>query len=189
MIARAARCGDVSPIPMPSGRPVRARHAGLRGVDAQGASLFEANDEQAGQGRLGIVVALGRGQTFAVGTRRLVVVRFDFLPAQPTSFTVSFGDDPTFRDVSSADARSLPADFQAAQISNANPTASGVTISGRVTDAAGVPLAGVRVRLDGLAQAEVLTGDNGRYEFAGLDAAGVYVVSVSRRGYSFTPTK
>ena len=60
-----------------------------------------------------------------------------------------------------------------------------ITISGTITDAAGLPLGGVTVHLDGSKQATVLE-NNGSYAFTGL-LSGSYSVRPTMNGCSFIP--
>ena len=60
-------------------------------------------------------------------------------------------------------------------------------ISGRVLDAAGNPIAGAAVSLNGLSPALVYTDSTGRYSFPNLRADGNYTVYVTKQHYSFTP--
>jgi hypothetical protein len=61
-----------------------------------------------------------------------------------------------------------------------------ITISGGVTDAAGLPLAGVTVHLDGTSQAVQVTTSSGSYSFSGLKA-GSYSVRPTLNNCSFVP--
>src|SRR3569832_2596823 len=60
-----------------------------------------------------------------------------------------------------------------------------ITISGTITDAAGLPLQGVTVHLDGSKQATVLE-NNGSYAFTGLHS-GSNSVRPTMNGCSFLP--
>jgi hypothetical protein len=71
-------------------------------------------------------------------------------------------------------------------------TAAAVAISGRIVTRFGVGVAGVRVRLEGGAQAraisaQTVTRSDGSFRFRGVRVGGVYTVTPKRSGYSFLP--
>jgi len=77
------------------------------GGGASGATL-NPNLNQSASGRLGIGLALPAGQKFAAGTRTIVVVSFTVPAEGPTvTTTVSFGDQPIFREIVDVLATSL----------------------------------------------------------------------------------
>jgi hypothetical protein len=63
------------------------------------------------------------------------------------------------------------------------------TISGRVANTSGVPLAGVTVALSGSLGpiSSITTSADGTYSFGSLSAGSSYVVAVSKRDYTFNP--
>ncbi len=70
---------------------------------------------------------------------------------------------------------------------NASPTAAPANISGRVTTAAGAPMAGVTVNLTGGRTAKAITDSDGNYRFAGVDTDSFYAVTPSLLNYHFSP--
>ncbi|MBS1797089.1 MAG: carboxypeptidase regulatory-like domain-containing protein [Acidobacteria bacterium] len=76
------------------------------GADAAGATLFT---NSALPGRLGIVLALPAGQSFAVGTRTVAVVTFNTLPTAAYNSPVTFGDAPLARSIANTNADELTA--------------------------------------------------------------------------------
>lgn len=68
-----------------------------QGVDA-GTAQLNVNTSQAATGRLGILLALPSGQSFAVGDRELVIVDFDVMPSVEAT-TIDFGDQPIAREI------------------------------------------------------------------------------------------
>ena len=68
---------------------------------------------------------------------------------------------------------------------NANPAAT-FTISGRLLDTEGAPLAAATVSLSGTHAFATLTDADGRYSFSNLATAGEYTVTPSKSFYSFT---
>ncbi len=86
------------------------------GGDAAGAQL-NVNTSQVAQGRIGIALALGAGQTFSAGTRRIVVVTFNIAAGTGVTTTpIDFADQPILRQVADTSARALPANFTAAAV-------------------------------------------------------------------------
>jgi hypothetical protein len=81
------------------------------GSDAASAQ-FDANANQAAQGRLGLTIALPANQKFASGVRQLAVVTFTIAAGSASSSaTVNFGDQPVAREVADANAGALPANY------------------------------------------------------------------------------
>ncbi len=83
----------------------------VAGSGAGGASL-NVNALQAAQGRLGVVMAQPAGQTFAAGTRQLVVVTFS-IPANAVAGTaqISFGNQPVAREIVDVTANPLQTSY------------------------------------------------------------------------------
>ncbi len=93
------------------------------GADATGAML-NSNTMQAANGRVGLALALGPGQTFSAGTKRLLTLTF-MIPANSsaTMIPINFGDQPVAREVVSANVETLQTTF----------TSGAVTVPGTVT--------------------------------------------------------
>ena len=82
------------------------------GADAAGAQLV-VNAAQATSGRVGLNVARGAGQTFAAGVRQVLRLKFTLKAGlTDTSLALAFSDSPVAREVSSASAGALPAEFK-----------------------------------------------------------------------------
>jgi uncharacterized protein (TIGR03437 family) len=87
-----------------------------KGSDATSATL-NFNLSQAGQGRIGIGLALGSGQTFPAGKRQLVIVTFTVASnATATSTPISFGDQPVPRELVNVNVSILPATYAAGAV-------------------------------------------------------------------------
>lgn len=80
------------------------------GASASGAAL-NVNSAQAGQGRIGCVLALKSNQTFPAGSRQVIKLDFRAGPAASGASAVSFADQPVPRGISDANALSLAADY------------------------------------------------------------------------------
>ncbi len=85
------------------------------GTDATGAG-FNVNTNQAGQGRIGLALALPANQKFSVGVRQLVVVTFNISPnANFGTTAINFGDQPVSREISDVNANALTATYTSGQ--------------------------------------------------------------------------
>ena len=93
------------------------------GSGAAGAAL-NLNTNDAANGRVGLVLALPAGQTFAVGLRQLLTVTL--MPATNAggTMTVTLGDAPVSREVVNAAAQGLTANWQAATVTVARAIAN-----------------------------------------------------------------
>jgi uncharacterized protein (TIGR03437 family) len=81
------------------------------GKDATGATL-NVNVSQAGNGRVGILLAMSTGQSLPAGTRQIVVLNFAAAAnSNVTTTTMSFGDLPVAREIADASARVVAANF------------------------------------------------------------------------------
>jgi hypothetical protein len=67
------------------------------------------------------------------------------------------------------------------------PTASSGTITGRIADGNGVPVAGAVINLSGTQNRKTITDANGNYNFAEVETTGFYTVRATRANYSFSP--
>jgi predicted outer membrane repeat protein len=67
------------------------------------------------------------------------------------------------------------------------PTATSGTITGRITDTNGVPIAGTVINLSGTQNRKTITDANGNYSFAEVETTGFYSVRATRANYSFSP--
>jgi hypothetical protein len=76
------------------------------------AAALNTNLSQAGQGRIGLALALPSGQGFAAGTRQLAVVSFNIAASTTAVTNMTFGDVPIARQVSNVSAQAVPASYQ-----------------------------------------------------------------------------
>jgi hypothetical protein len=84
------------------------------GADA-GASSLLVNNSQAG--RLGVILALPAGQTFAAGTRQLVKITFNTAATTLFSTPLALTDSPVIRKIADANASGLPSSYSDGVIS------------------------------------------------------------------------
>lgn len=87
--------------------------------------------------------------------------------------------------LAACDNRSLPPSATSITLQQSALTAS-ITISGRLATAAGLPIVGITVQLNGSKQATSVSDSNGAYQFAGF-APGSYSVRPDPSVCSFTP--
>jgi len=67
------------------------------------------------------------------------------------------------------------------------PTATNGSISGRIADANGGPVAGAAVRMSGTQSRLTITDSNGNYNFFDVETNGFYTVTPSHVNYTFSP--
>ncbi len=91
--------------------------------EANGAQL-NVNANQAANGRVGLAVALPAGQSFAAGTRQLLVVTLVAAANAAGAVTLTLGDAPIGREVVDATARGLTANWVAGVVTVARSVAS-----------------------------------------------------------------
>lgn len=92
----------------------------IPGLGAPGAALT-LNTNQAGSGRVGVVLALAPGSVFQAGTREVLRARFLTLMSAPASATLTFGDQPVLRETSDALANTLATMYSAGTVTVALP--------------------------------------------------------------------
>jgi hypothetical protein len=81
------------------------------GRDAAGATL-NVNTNLASEGSVGLALALPAGQTIPAGQRQIIIIFFAVAAEGETATaTIGFDDQPVRRELSDADANSLPASF------------------------------------------------------------------------------
>ena len=75
------------------------------------------------------------------------------------------------------------------ELNTRTPTATDGTVSGRISDANGAPIAGAVVNLSGTQNRKFITDANGNYRFDNVETSGFYTVRPSRVNYSFSPAE
>ena len=81
----------------------------------------------------------------------------------------------------------LPEELHANAVAEIQIARSAVSISGQITDTFGLGVGGVTLALTGSGNATTQTVASGKYSFFNLTPSGNYVVTPSKRGFSFTP--
>ncbi len=94
------------------------------GRDASGATL-NLNTSQTAKGRIGVALALPAGQTIQAGQRQIIVINFAVATeGEATTATISFGDQPVTREISDANANSVPVNFSSGTVTLTRSVAS-----------------------------------------------------------------
>jgi uncharacterized protein (TIGR03437 family) len=94
------------------------------GRDATGATL-NVNTSQASKGRIGLALALPSGQTIQAGQRQIIIINFAVAAeGEATTATIGFGDQPVTRELSDANANSLPVNFNGGAVTLARSVTS-----------------------------------------------------------------
>lgn len=111
------------------------------GNGAPGLALVP-NPNQAASGRLGLIVSLPAGQSFAAGTRQLANVAFTIPANAPTgATTVDFGNQPIGREISDPNANELTATYTpgtvTVQSTQSNPLPTLVNVNPNTATAGG----------------------------------------------------
>jgi hypothetical protein len=116
--------------------PTKLVYTGAVAGNAATGATLNVNPNQAAQGRIGVVLALPTGQTFATGVEQVVSVSFRPVTAVSGSVLVGFGDQPVLRGVADANAAALTADYINASIVITPPPSLSI-----ITSSAGINLA------------------------------------------------
>lgn len=158
-------------------------------VAISGASVV-ANTSQAG--KVGIVIDKLPSQPFAAGTQQIVTLEFDVNISAPAQTQITFDSDQVKNEVVDATASSLITAFDPAMMSLLAPTASNVSISGKVTSRSGKPIKDTIVFLtddQGFARRTV-TSLNGTYRFENVESGRTYILNVRNKTFRFAqPTR
>ena len=158
-----------------------------KGLDTQLATLIPNINQT---GKIGVVLAMPFGQAIQAGTKQLVTIRFDVAANATGGLTpLTFSDLPVFREVSDVNATVLQSNFQDGNINILAPTATTVTIGGKVSDANGNAVARARVSIT-LPNGETryaMTSSFGFYRFDDIAVGESYVVNVGHKTLQFSP--
>jgi hypothetical protein len=91
------------------------------GVGAPSGAALLVNTNDVASGRLGLVVGLPADEVFSEGTQQVALVTFLVAPIlNQTTVPVSFGDQPTLRQLSDVHAQELPVVFEGGTVSIAD---------------------------------------------------------------------
>ncbi|MET0752259.1 MAG: M36 family metallopeptidase [Pyrinomonadaceae bacterium] len=138
--------------------------------------------------KLGLVI--DSGNSFAMGTRQLVILTFTVASNAPTGLTpVITSGDPTPKSTSDSQANLVTTDYTNGSVNIATPTAASVSVGGRVMDESGRGVSKAKVRIiDGSGTARLaVTNPFGYYRFDSVPVGETYVLEVSSKGRTFPP--
>ncbi|MCW5550791.1 MAG: immunoglobulin domain-containing protein [Verrucomicrobiae bacterium] len=96
--------------------PAVLSFAGATPVPEPVGATLHVNSQQAGAGRLGLVLALTSGNTFSAGTKEVAKLTFNAATPASTNCMVALVDQPVPRQISDANAMPLAATYQNASI-------------------------------------------------------------------------
>jgi len=127
-----------------------------------------------------------------IGSGTLINLRFHVVGAPGQNSPLTFEDytdpNPTFHPGFRFNAGNPQAATTNGSVTVNGPTASNSKLSGRVTNAAGEPVAGVTMTVVGGARTmRVITNRDGYYVVEGLETGGFYTITPERANYVFAP--
>ena len=141
-------------------------------------------------GKVGVILGLPFGVGLTAGTKQLVTIRFDVVSnAAAGDSALTFSDAPVFREVSDVNANVLPSTSQNGAVTILFPTAASVSLGGYVLTQLGRAPRGAFVTLTDLLgnSRETTVNRFGYYQFTEVEAGRVYFLTVTAKGYNFTP--
>lgn len=138
-------------------------------------------------GKLGITI--DSGDSFAMGTRQLVIVTFTVASNAPFGTTpITFSADPTpFSTSDSQGGPLIPTTYNPGNVNVTPPLAATVPVGGRVTNEIGSGVVKAQVRLiDSNGEVRTtITNPFGYYRFDDVEVGEVYVIEVISKSYTF----
>jgi len=158
------------------------------GNDASDANLT-VNTSQTANGKLGILIDKAPTAPFAAGARQIVRIEFNVAANAPASTPIDFDDSIVKREIVDGTTVGLTTTFSSRQVQLLAPTAANVTVGGRVIkpNGAGIGSALVRITDSSGITRSVRTNNLGNFRFQEISAGGTYIISISAKGYEFTP--
>ena len=174
--------GDTTVYTPAVGFPTMTAISGPSGIAAPGVTSYSISGTVTKAGGLpvaGVTISLTGAATATTTTAADGAYVFTGLANGSYTVTPSMGTN-TFTPASS------PVTINNTSVSGVNFTMNTYSISGTVTKAGGLPVAGVTISLTGAATATTTTVANGTYTFTGL-ANGSYTVTPSMGTNTFTP--
>src|SRR5437016_2248157 len=108
---------------------------------------------------------------------------------QVTNTFASFTTNATFTDQKNGTSTTGGWRGQIVAFKPASVTAAAATVSGRLLDDDGNPIAGTAIRMSGTQNRLTITDSQGNYHFDDVATGGTYTVTPSRFNYSFSPSQ
>jgi len=141
-------------------------------------------------GKIGVVMGYIVGG-FPAGVGQALTIQFNVAPAIPNqSIPLTFNDSIVARDVRNASNLSVAGNFTTGYVNIfSSPSSSNVSVAGQVVNAAGNSVKGAQVTLTNAMGVPYRGTTNafGNFVVEGVPSGGTYVVTVSAKGYTFTP--
>jgi hypothetical protein len=159
------------------------------GSAAPGGSSLSTNSNQAGTGKLGILVDSTSPFTFGP-SRQIVSVTFNIAAGAPAGASaITFVTSPTPLSVSSPLGALLPTIYEVGTVTISSPNTTLVTIGGRVTTPTGVNIRNAVVSLidSNNVRRTATTSSFGLYSFADVETGSTYTLTVASKRYRFAP--
>lgn len=156
------------------------------GADATGGNVL-ANSATM-PGKIGFSVDFGSGTMPAGTARRLVTVKFDVAPTAPAGHTpLTFGDAPAVRETSNLAAQPVATSYEDGFVNIASPTASSVSVGGRVMkdNAAGLSDALVYLSDNNGVTRTAKTNPFGYFRFDNVRTGESYMINIRAKLYRF----
>lgn len=158
------------------------------GDDGAG-GVLTVNSSQAAAGKIGVILDRAPTDVWASGYRFIVLAEFDVIASPPATTVISFGDDPVKMQTVDGLTNSLAATYSPATIELLAPTASNVSVGGRVIDASGRPVRSATVQLmqSNGGRVRAVTNAFGYFRFDNVVSGSTYVIATTARGLQFPP--
>lgn len=160
------------------------------GSGAPAGANVAVNPNQAGVGRVGVLVDAANPFVVSPPNRQVVTVTFNILSEAPLGASaITFVSMPTPLSVSSAMGALLPTVYQAGTVTVTAPAVQFVTVGGRVTTPSGQNLRNTTVNMiDSNGVRRVATTSSfGLYSFTNVATGQSYTYTVTSKRYRFSP--
>lgn len=157
------------------------------GTDAPAGTALTVNANQAGSGKVGLLIDSSNSFVFSPPARQALRVKFNVAPNAPSGPTmVTFGSTPTPRSTSSPLGELLPTTYQSGTIT-IGAAAPMVTVGGRVSTPTGLGLRNAVVTIidSNNVRRTATTSSFGLYSFSNVQSGQTYTVSVASKRYRF----
>ena len=151
-------------------------------------TALTVNSNQAGSGRVGILVDSSNSFSASGPPRQVVMFRFNVAAgATAGASAIAFGSSPTPRSTSDPDGNGLSATYQDGIVDIQPAQASTFSVGGRITNPNGQGLRNATVFLQDPqgARRTTTTSSFGFYQFDNVLAGGPYTIGVTSRLYRF----
>ncbi len=160
------------------------------GSGAPTGAALGVNANEAGTGKLGILVDSSDSFIFSPPARQVIAVTFAVAANAPAGATpITFVTTPTPLSVSNPNGSLLQTVYEVGTVTISEPVATAVTVSGRVTTPSGQSLRNAVVSIvdSNNVRRNATTSSFGLFTFSNVMTNQMYTVLVSSKRYRFTP--